>query len=298
MSGLTREIVTSTGEREFEIRFVRDEGIGLLTTREGKDYLILDSVEYWFDSVQQSYPKKRSCVCKNKFFFVSFDYFLREGTEDFRSIRVRIQCSSCSKEKDLGKINFRHSPTQELFDSPITYCPNPRLRCKVRSISGYWTPEDRVRFLNFMVDDLQFSTQCWYWSRTSKERSLETVDSANRDRLFSPRNLYLGYYFSRTPTALETSLVEGGVYVDEDPWRRSDIIELSAPLSLVLEKGIGRIHYIDFAEQYFDEDIVRDKSGEFLADCATMLKWLTESFVQVRGKNCFDSPAEVDRLGL
>jgi hypothetical protein len=298
MSYLSREIVTESGEREFGVRFDREEGIGLLTTRDGKDYLILDSIEYWFDIVQESYPKKRSCVCKNKFFQVTFDYYRREGILDFRSVGLRIECSSCSKEKNLGTIDFRHSPTQELLDTPITYCSNPKLKCKVRSINGYWTSDDRHKFLKFMVDELGVVAQCWYWSSTRDERLLETIDDSNKERLLSNKIRYLGYYFSNDPVVLKTASVEGGIYVKNDPWRTNELLELAAPINMVLDKGVGSIHYIYFAEQFIDAGIVRDKSPQFVKLCGSVLKWLSESRVQLRGKNSFDSASEVDRLGL
>jgi hypothetical protein len=149
-----------------------------------------------------------------------------------------------------------------------------------------------------MVDELGLVAQCWYWSSTSDERLLETIDDSNKERLLSNKTRYLGYYFSNDPVLLETESVKGGIYVKHDPWRTNELLELKAPLSMVLDKGVGSIHYLDSAEQFIDGGIVRDKSSDFSNLSATVVNWLAASFVQIRGKYCFDSASEIDRLGL
>ena len=45
----TKEIVTPDGEDEFQLRYIQDDNVGIATTRSGKSYLILDSIDYWYD---------------------------------------------------------------------------------------------------------------------------------------------------------------------------------------------------------------------------------------------------------
>lgn len=40
---ITKEIVTPNGENEFQIRYIQDDDVGVVTTRSGMSYLILDS---------------------------------------------------------------------------------------------------------------------------------------------------------------------------------------------------------------------------------------------------------------
>ena len=47
----SKEIISSTGEDEFQIRYIRDENVGILTSRFDKSYFILDSKEYWYDLI-------------------------------------------------------------------------------------------------------------------------------------------------------------------------------------------------------------------------------------------------------
>ena len=42
---LVKEITSPEGETEFQIRYIKEEGVGLATTRSGKNYLILDSLD-------------------------------------------------------------------------------------------------------------------------------------------------------------------------------------------------------------------------------------------------------------
>ena len=48
----TKEIVTPDGEDEFQLRYIQDGNVGIATTRSGKSYLILDSIDYWYDLIQ------------------------------------------------------------------------------------------------------------------------------------------------------------------------------------------------------------------------------------------------------
>ena len=114
---LVKEI--TEGETEFQIRYIKEEGVGLATTRSGKNYLILDSLDYWFDCIQERYPPKRKCPCKNDYFRLRFSYTPRAGTEDFRSVSITSVCTSCGKERKIGEIDLKYSPTDHLFTQPF-----------------------------------------------------------------------------------------------------------------------------------------------------------------------------------
>ncbi len=292
------DIVTEGGDREFEIRFDREEGVGLLTAKTGDSYLVLDSIEYWFDVVQDSYLKKKTCVCKNQWFLVQFDFIPREGTDDFRSIVIRGVCSTCRRERKIDTVDLDYSPTQDLLDSPITFCPNPRLKCSIRQVNGYWDAGDRLGFLLFMTGDLGLETYCWYWDRETGERLLDKIDESNRPRLLSTDVNYLDYYFSYGQILLETMRVDGGIYVQGDPWRKNELVQLAAPMNMMLKNGLGELYCLYFSSQYIDAGVVRDKSRPFVELCDSILEWFKGAFVAKRGKDCFDSRVEYDRLEL
>ena len=74
MQIISKNIITEEGEDKFQIRLIKDEGVGLFTTTLEKNYLILDSIDFWYDLIQKKYPSKTKCKCKNEWFFVRFDY--------------------------------------------------------------------------------------------------------------------------------------------------------------------------------------------------------------------------------
>lgn len=296
MTPVTIDISTESGDREFEFRWRRDEGVGLLTTKGDVSYLVLDSVDYWFEVIHYSYPKKQACRCKSTWFSFQFDFVPRSGTEDFRSVSIRGSCSSCGQEKKFGSIDLDYSPTQHLLDSPITFCKNPKLKCAISRLNGYWTKDDRVRFISFLADDLKLHVSCWYWNKATKKRQFEKLSGSNRPRLLSSELNYLTYYFSVGPQQLETSMVDGGIYVEDNPWQKYELIQLNAPMKMALKNGLGDLYYVYFSTQYIDAGVVRDKSESFIELSGKITEWMKSCFVEKRGRDCFDSALEYDRL--
>ena len=49
---IIKDIVTEKGENQFQIRILKDEGVGILTTQNNENYFILDSMDYWYDLIQ------------------------------------------------------------------------------------------------------------------------------------------------------------------------------------------------------------------------------------------------------
>ncbi len=62
---VTKNISTKNGANEFQVRLLTDDGVGLLTTKDEENYLILDSLDYWYELIQNEYPKKKKCSWKN-----------------------------------------------------------------------------------------------------------------------------------------------------------------------------------------------------------------------------------------
>ena len=46
---VTKNISTGNGANEFQVRLLKNDGVGLLTTKNEENYLILDSIDYWYD---------------------------------------------------------------------------------------------------------------------------------------------------------------------------------------------------------------------------------------------------------
>lgn len=65
---VTKNISTENGANEFQVRLLKDDGVGLLTTKNEENYLILDSLDYWYDLIQNEYPKKKNVTVKTNGF--------------------------------------------------------------------------------------------------------------------------------------------------------------------------------------------------------------------------------------
>ncbi|MBR5121540.1 MAG: hypothetical protein IKU89_03230, partial [Oscillospiraceae bacterium] len=125
---IRKNVITPNQEDEFQIRYIRAEDVGIITSRSDKSYFILDSNDYWYDLIQEQYPSKQKCSCKNDYFKVSFDYIPRKGTDDFKAVELTSQCTECGKIKKFARIDIDYSPSCQLYDSEITFCPQPNIK--------------------------------------------------------------------------------------------------------------------------------------------------------------------------
>lgn len=290
---ISKFIITADGEDQFEMRLLKDEGVGLLTTHSGKHYLMLDSLDYWYDLIQNGYPKKRKCRCKNDWFNVTFKYEPREGTDDICSIAVISTCTACGKQSEAMAMDIDYSPTAHLIEQPLVPCEKPNIKYRLTELNGYWTEPDRADVLQFLAEALQLKIYCWYWDNTNKKRTFEQVNLSRALELV--QQVYLSFYFTRGDmVASEVALMhDKGVYLKDGLWRRAEIIELSAPIHM---SQIGLLYYLRFCTQYLDKGEALDKSAEFLAITEKFTAWLQSQFVNQRGKNCLDSPAMLEKV--
>ena len=93
-----KPIITADGEMEFQVRYIRDEHVGIVTTETGKSFFLLDSADYWYDLIQKKYPPLMKCSCKNDRFSLVIDYTPRVGTDDFKRINITCICARCQKQ--------------------------------------------------------------------------------------------------------------------------------------------------------------------------------------------------------
>lgn len=277
---IRKNIVTPDGEDEFQINYCRDENVGALTTRSEKSYLILDSIDYWYDIIQKRYPPKQKCSCKNDYFKLCFDYVTRKGTDDYRAVELTSRCVKCGKEKKFAKIDIDYSPTAQLFEQPITYCKKPKIKYKTYSLKGYWKEGELKNLIEFLLQK-PLLIYCWHWNRTEKKRYVRKLTAEElRNFLFVEKERYLSIYFSAEP--LEAPLANSfsddrGIYVDRDIWRKKEIIVLENPL---LVSGYGDFYSMLFCSEYINsagEVKKKDKhfcqlAQEFLAYSKKVLK--------------------------
>ena len=281
---ITKDIRTENGMSEFQVRLLKGEGVGLLTTRQEKNYLILDSKDYWYDLIQDNYPRKQKCSCKNEWFSVQFQYSIHKDCGYVQEIRIHTTCTNCGKSSKRETIDINYSPTNELIENPITYVKKPDIRYKYAEFFAFWTKSDLGNLLHFLSNELNVKIYGWYFKqpeniRTFKELTLdEAIEISDKNLLF---------YFTGETLQKEDvfkSEDEKGIYIDRDLWRKREIIKLSG--MNIYE--IGRQYIITFCNQYIDKEEIKDKSVQFELITNKLKSWLKENFINKRMKTCFD----------
>ena len=262
---IRKNIITSEGENEFQIRYIRNENVGLLTTRSKKSYLILDSIDYWYDLIQKKYPAIQKCRCKNDYYKLYFDYVPRAGTDDYRGVELISCCTECGKQKKFAVIDIDYSPTEQLFEQPITYCERPKIIYKTYSVSGCWR-EEAFRNLVGFLSHKDLLIYCWYGEQKEKKRCVKQFTAEElKSFLFVEKKRYINIYFSMEP--LEEYFAEqfsddGGVYVDRDIWRKKEVVSLNSPF-MVAAEGAGLFYSMNFCSEYLEAGQVKAKSQSF-----------------------------------
>ena len=253
---IRKDIITPEGENEFQVRYIRDENVGVLTTRTKKSYLILDSIDYWYDLIQKKYPSKQKCRCKNDYFKLYFDYVPRVGTDDYRGVELTICCTECGKQKKLAVVDIDYSPTEQLFEQPITYCERPKILYKTYSVSGYWK-EESFRDLIGFLSHKQLLIYCWYrvWDENRCYVKQFTYEEL-KNFLFTEKKGYIGIYFTTKPMEELLGLPSAG----RDIWRKEEIIFLHYPIMVA---GRGLFYSMDFCSEYLESGEVKAKSAMF-----------------------------------
>ena len=262
---ISKSIITPEGEDEFQIRYIADENVGLLTARSEKSYFILDSIDYWYDCIQEKYPAKRKCSCKNDCFKLYFDYVPRLGTDDYRAVELISCCTECGRQKRFATIDIDYSPTAQLFEQPITYCERPKIKYNKYSVSGYWK-EDAFYDLIGFLSQKQLLIYCWYWARSDRKRYIGKFTATELNKfLFEEKMRYINIYFSMEPLEGEIASSfsdDKGIYIDKDIWRKKEMILLRWPL-MVAAEGAGLFYSMDFCSEYIEAGTVRAKSELF-----------------------------------
>ncbi|MES2776115.1 MAG: hypothetical protein V4722_18200 [Bacteroidota bacterium] len=285
---IIKNITTDKGENEFQVRILKEDGVGLLTTKNDDNYLMLDSLDYWYDLIQNGYPQKKKCICKNEWFKVLFEYKLRLGTDDFREIEITTTCTNCSKKAKPISIDIDYSPTKQLFSNPLVYCDKPNIKYKFSEFTSYWSGDNLKDFLSFVFNNLNLTVYCWFFKYPENCRFFEKVTLEKAIQIITVNHRYLNFYFTKQEINIDDIKKSGddrGVYISEGLWRKNEMIELSSPFVI---SGYGLLYCIHFCNQFLEKGEVKNKSKAFEDDTTKLKNWLKENFINKRGTNCFD----------
>lgn len=263
---ISKEISTPDGVKDFQVRYIRDENVGIVCTPTDKSYFLLDSADYWYDLTQEKYPPIMKCSCKNDIFNLKFDYTPRVGTDDFREISITCSCTVCQKVKRLPPIEIDYSPSAQLFDQPITFCKQPKIKYKTYSLAGYWSEDELFDMAEYLLKKGLF-VYCWYWNSQNSMRCFrELSETELHSFLAGNGERYLAIYFSEDTfgnVPLHNASDGKGIVVQQDIWRKYGMFMLHGPFMVVSH---GMFYQMDFCSEYLDKDgNIVPKSATFCA---------------------------------
>jgi hypothetical protein len=288
-----KTLVANQGETVFRFFLNKIESIGLAVTEDDTSYLILDSGDYWYDSIQAKYPSQLRCSCKSTLFTAKCRYFERIGTTEFDQIDLITKCISCGKEKTQVAFSLKYSPTEHLYLNPLTFCPKPKIKYKVSEITSFWTTKDAAEFVQYMAS-IDMKMLCWYFPE--QKRVLSEVSLGEALNIIQNKT-YLNFFFYFDSLKLNTSEGEKGTYFEEDVWRRQELIQLGSPYNMQYAPDrLGYLYYIKFCNEYIENYSVKSKSKKFEETTTKMVDWLRSSFYTERSKNSADNENEYRRL--
>lgn len=261
---LHQEAVTPDGQREFQLRWMADEGVGVLTDRAERHWFLLDSGESWYDLIQDRYPPKQKCRCKNDWFTLTLDYLPRPGTEDFREIIPRLSCTACGREKRLTPVELDYGPTIQLFEQPISPCPAPRIKYKTYNRAGFWS-EEQLKAIGDFFASRGLSPYYWHLNRETMVPSILPIAPEVHNPILTGGIIF----FSRTPMSPDNAR--------HSLWRKGELFELNGPV-IVLGPESRKCYWFEFSAEYLDKDgTITPKSPEFckiVKDFLALLKKL------------------------
>jgi len=263
---ISKVITTPDGEKDFQVRYFRDENVGIICTPTDKSYFLLDSADYWYDLIQKKYPATMKCSCKNDRFTLTFDYTPRLGTEDFREISINCSCTVCQKTKRLPSIEIDYSPSAQLFDHPVTFCKQPRIKYKTDSLAGYWSEDELAALAEYLLEKGLF-VYCWYWDSKKARRFFKELSEAElHSYLTGSEEGYLAICFSEEAfdnVPLQNASDGTGIVIPKDIWRKNGIFMLHGPFMVVSH---GMFYQMEFCSEYLDKDgNIVPKSASFCA---------------------------------
>jgi hypothetical protein len=270
---IENDIVTNDGENIFQIRLIKSEGIGLVTTKNGKNYLILDSSDFWYDFIQDGYPKIKKCSCKNDWFKLKFKYYYRKHYDDVKRIEVKTFCENCGKVLTVLDIDIKYSPTEHLVRNPLNYCEKPNIKYHSKTISRIWKQNDFYKIICYL-SEIGFIIYCWYWNNDNKKRELKMFSKEEIKQVDDFLKMYITQNIINIDDFVLTTN-EQGIYMQENLWRKNEIIAIGN-VDIV---NVGNNYMLEYSTQFIDNTgEVRDKSKEFKERITKFEKWFNEKY--------------------
>jgi hypothetical protein len=286
----------SCSSREFEIRALKDEGLASLRCVEcHRDYLLLDSGDYWFDVIQGGYPRTKRCRCKSTSFRTRCDY---EYWDDggVRFIEVFATCVACRKVTKVLDTEIDCGDTNSLVTEPLKYCKNPKILYALHLLNLCVSGQDIASVVDFLYEH----HHCTFYARlrqnsrwvTFKIDQEEVKQAIFQSAKRSTPAFYLWIYAAKHDLEIPDAEVES-MKSEDVFWKRHELIRISSPTHISLGQGEESLdYYINFSNEYVENEEIIPKSGGFSELTISFMGWLATRFVTWRGPLCFDNPEE------
>lgn len=289
----TKNLITDSNEDVFSFRLNRDESVGLATTESGNNYLLLDSIDYWYDIIQEHYPAELKCKCGNKLFRARLEYHTRLASDEFNAIELITACTKCHAEKSQMTVEIDYSPTGHLYRNPLVFCEKPKIKYHLSDFSAFWTPSDLILLLE-TARDLGCNFYVWKFDQDGR-RSFNAAGYDDACGCAASGN-FLRIFLSKTVSAFDLTDTPKGPYVNDREWRQKEIIVVHSPIDMCYGDVTGYLYRINYCTDYIQRGAVEKKSEDFLALTTEIESLLARSFSSRRGRNCFDNERELMRL--
>ncbi|MCD7932530.1 MAG: hypothetical protein LUH15_14915 [Tannerellaceae bacterium] len=291
MQKSTKRIAMENEEETFMIRAMKDEGVALLTTRNNESYLLLDSINDWYDLIQDFYPWQERCSCKNEWFNVQAHYMHLNNPDKIKEIRIQTTCTECGEKSELMSMDIRYTPTGKLISDPLTPCEKPHVKQKYTQYTSYWSVSNLEQLLNFVHSELQLYIYAWYFEDGIRHFGELTLQDA-----IQRQGKFLHFYFSTTPLFL-ADISDGydhkGIYIQRKLWRKREIIDISI---VNMGEYLGPLYNTEFSTHYVDKSgEIINKSKRFADATSKLSDWFKANFINKRSEDAFDSPEGYER---
>ena len=291
---------------DFQLRTLSDEGVAAARcVRCSADHLLLDSEDYWFDVIQQGYPRLTRCSCKSESFRLRIDYGIRDDGE-IAHIDVHSICSACGKARRRLDFDVDYGGTGHLIEKPLVPCKNPKVLYDLNNLHLLLSPPGIVRVIDHLAQatceflSLVRKGDAWAPVRQDAAEAKATIESGRYLFVYAMPNA-LGVPGDQIDTIKKESAF----------WKRSEVIRIGSrshvctyrtgddPPSLCYRSDrpthgsyteIGLSFQLDFSNEFVRGDHVVAKSEGFRQVTTSLLAMLAITFVSWRGPHCFDDP--------
>ena len=281
---MRRDLQCHCGEPTFTVRLDRNEAVGLVTCLSAKhDSLLLDSRDYWLDTIQNGKPREIECHCKNNAFTISLTYRVEREREAISAVDLNLRCAACGVQRLATNFEIDYEPTDQLVDHPLDPCPDPWLKPKRVSITALWKPDDLLSFGKAALANPAFRA---YSVKFGEEQPVPLDDYTQFAFLCSRQVSEIILTNTERPSGDRT----------RHGWRNHPELCVSSPITMQYPTGTGHLYYIEYAKQIIRGMDVAAQPDAFLDFAEETTSWLKEHFIAKRGKHTADNPAEFSRL--